>query len=278
MPELPEVEAFGRWLLPRIRGRRVTEVEVLKPRLVRPLEPSQFRSALEGCRLRGLDRRGKCLVWDWVDPEGRPLSMVSHLGMTGSWEILPVGEPLPRHAAVVFRLGDQRVALDDPRQFGSLRLGSESMPALGPEPLDPTFKPEALGRVLAQDRRPIKVCLMDPARLAGVGNLYASEALFLAGIDPTRAACSLTPDDHQRLHGVLVPLLKSAVERNLRALRAGHPMLYQQDGQPGSAGDGGLWVYDREGEPCHRCRTPIIRFTQSGRSTYQCPRCQRSCV
>lgn len=276
MPELPEVEAFGRWLLPRIRGQQVTAIEVLKPRLVRPLTPSRFRGALEGCRLRDLSRRGKCLVWDWMSPEGEPLLMVSHLGMTGSWEIQPAGKPLPRHAAVVLQLGDQRVVLDDPRQFGSLRLGGESLPTLGPEPLDPAFTPEVLGGVLARDRRPIKVSLMDPARLAGVGNLYASEALFLAGLDPARPARSLSPDEFRRLHGELVKLLKAAVGRNLRALEAGRPMLYQQDGVPESPDEGGLWVYDREGEPCRRCGAAIVRFTQSGRSTYQCPRCQSS--
>lgn len=277
MPELPEVEAFGRWLRPRVRGHRVTGVEVLKPRLVRPLSPSRFQKALEGCRLEDLGRRGKCLLWDWVRPDGEPLLMVSHLGMTGSWEILPsTGEPLPRHAAVVLRFDDLRVVLDDPRQFGSLRLGAGSMPVLGPEPLASDFTADALGRVLAGCRRPVKVCLMDPARLAGVGNLYASEALFLAGIDPARSATALGPDDIVRLHAVLRRILNEAVDRNLRALKSDRPMLYQQGGVTEAPEDGGLWVYDREGEPCRRCGTPIIRFIQSGRSTYQCPRCQPS--
>jgi len=278
MPELPEVEAFGRWLLPRVRGRHLTGVEVLKPRLVRPLTPARFRSALAACRLRDLGRRAKCLLWDWVRPDGESLLMVSHLGMTGSWEIPAGGDPLPRHAAVVLQFEDLRVVLDDPRQFGWLRLGTGSMPISGPEPLEPAFTPEVLAGALARDRRPIKVCLMDPARLAGVGNLYASEALFLAGLDPARPGRSLVPEEFHRLHGVLVKLLKAAVERNLRALEAGRPMLYQQDGVPESPEEGGLWVYDREGEPCRRCGTAIVRFTQSGRSTYQCPRCQHARV
>lgn len=278
MPELPEVEAFGRWLLPRVRGRSLTGVDVLKPRLVRPLTPSRFRDELDRCRLRDLVRRGKCLLWDWVRPGGDPLLMVSHLGMTGSWEMPPEGEPLPRHAAVVLRFGDLRVVLDDPRQFGWLRLGAESVPTVGPEPLDPTFTSQVFAGALARDRRPIKVCLMDPARLAGVGNLYASEALFLAGLDPSRPGRSLLPEEFHRLHGVLVKLLRAAVQRNLRTLEAGRPMLYQQDGVPESPDEGGLWVYDREGEPCRRCGTAIVRFTQSGRSTYQCPRCQGSRV
>lgn len=276
MPESPEVEAFARWLLPRFRGHAVTDIEVLKPRLVRPLFPARFRKALKGARLQDLHRLGKHLLWHWVGPDGRALPMASHLGMTGSWEILPAGIPLPRHAAVVFRFDDRRLVLDDPRQFGALHLGSASAPAAGPDPLDPAFTPEALGEALVHDRRPIKVCLMDPARLAGVGNLYASEALFLSGIDPTRPARSLSSEPIHRLHRVLVELLTSAVERNLRALESGHPMLYRQGGLQASPADGGLWVYDREGEPCRRCGTPIVRFTQSGRSTYHCPRCQRS--
>jgi len=204
--------------------------------------------------------------------------MVSHLGMTGSWEIPADGAPLPRHAALVLGFGDLRAVLDDPRQFGSLRLGSGSVPLLGPEPLDPMFTPEVLVGVLSRDRRPIKVCLMDPARLAGVGNLYASEALFLAGLDPSRPARSLVPEEVHRLHRVLVTLLRAAVDRNLRALEAGRPMLYRQEGVLESPDQGGLWVYDREGEPCLRCGTAIVRFIQSGRSTYWCPRCQRSPV
>ena len=275
MPELPEVEAFGQWLLPQVRGRRATVIEVLKPRLVRPLSPVQFRKALEGGRIQDIRRQGKCLLWEWVCPSGETELMVSHLGMTGSWQVLPEGAPLPRHAAVVLGLEGLRVVLEDPRQLGHLRLGRQAVPVLGPEPLDPDFTPEMLGQVLVRSRTPIKVCLMDPTRLAGVGNLYASEALFLAGIDPTTPACELGSEAVGRLHAVLRKLLKKAVEQNLRALRSHHPMLYQQGGLADSPAEGGLWVYDREGQPCRHCGTPITRFKQSGRSTYQCPQCQR---
>lgn len=275
MPELPEVEAFGRWLLPQVRGRCVTDLEVLKPRLVRPLSPAQFRKALEGCQIQDIRRQGKCLLWELSRPSGETELMVSHLGMTGSWQVLPKEAPLPRHAAVVFGLEDLRVVLEDPRQLGHLRLGSQAVPTLGPEPLEPDFTPEMLGQALVRSRAPIKVCLMEPARLAGVGNLYASEALFLAGIDPATPACELGSEAVVRLHGVLRKLLKGAVEQNLRALRSDQPMLYQQGGLADSPAEGGLWVYDREGQPCRRCGTPITRFQQSGRSTYQCPRCQK---
>jgi formamidopyrimidine-DNA glycosylase len=275
MPELPEVEAFGRWLLPQIRGRRLEAVTVLKPRLVRPCSALEFSRALEGSRIRGIQRRGKSLLWDLVSPGGDESLLVSHLGMTGSWQVLSREAPLPRHAAVVFAVGDLRVVLDDPRQFGHLRLGAAAVPVLGPEPLDEAFTPERFGRVLAECHRPVKVALMDPSRLAGVGNLYASEALFLAGIDPTTPADRLEPVAVARLHGALQAILSAAVERNLRALRSHRPMLYQQDGLPDSPAEGGLWVYDREGLPCRRCGSPIHRFVQSGRSTYQCPRCQQ---
>ena len=275
MPELPEVEAFGRWLLPQVRGRCFTDLEVLKPRLVRPLSPAQFRNALEGCQIQDIRRQGKCLLWELSRPSGETELMVSHLGMTGSWQVLPKEAPLPRHTAVVFGLEDLRVVLEDPRQLGHLRLGSQAVPTLGPEPLEPDFTPEMLGQALVRSRAPIKVCLMEPARLAGVGNLYASEALFLAGIDPAIPACELGSEAVVRLHGVLRKLLKGAVEQNLRALRSNQPMLYQQGGLADSPTGGGLWVYDREGQPCRRCGTPITRFQQSGRSTYQCPRCQK---
>ncbi len=275
MPELPEVEAFGRWLLPRVRGRRIDTVAVLKPRLVRPVSVWAFQQALEGVRIQNLRRRGKCLLWDCVRPSGESELLVTHLGMTGTWQMLPGHGPLPRHAAVVLGFGEQRVVLEDPRQFGHLRLGNAAVPELGPEPLDPGFTPELLGQVLVHGRRPVKVCLMDPSRLAGVGNLYASEALFLAGIDPTTPVHQLGCEAIERLHAVLQKLLEAAVERNLQALQSGRPMLYQQEGVPEEPSDGGLWVYDREGQPCFRCGAPIVRFMQSGRSTFQCAQCQR---
>jgi formamidopyrimidine-DNA glycosylase len=274
MPELPEVEAFGQWLLPQVRGQCIDTVEVLKPRLVRPVSVFEFRQAVEGVRIQDLRRRGKCLLWDCVRPSGEAELLVTHLGMTGSWRILPGHEPLPRHAAVAFGIGAQRVVLEDPRQFGHLRLGNAAVPELGPEPLDPCFTPELLGKALAHGRRPIKVCLMDPSRLAGVGNLYASEALFLAGIDPTTPAHSLEFEAIGRLHAVLPKLLQAAVERNLQALRSDRLMLYQQEGVPEDPFEGGLWVYDREGQPCFRCGASIVRFMQSGRSTFRCPQCQ----
>ena len=274
MPELPEVEAFGRWLLPQVRGQCIDTVEVLKPRLVRPVSVFAFQQAVEGVRIQEIRRRGKCLLWDCVRPSGESELLVTHLGMTGSWRMLSGSGPLPRHAAVIFGIGEQRVVLEDPRQFGHLRLGNAAVPELGPEPLDPCFTPELLGKALAHGRRPIKVCLMDPSRLAGVGNLYASEALFLAGIDPTTPAQQLGFEAMGRLHAVLRKLLLAAVERNLQALRSDCLMLYQQEGVPEDPFEGGLWVYDREGQPCFRCGASIVRFMQSGRSTFQCPQCQ----
>ncbi|MEY3535301.1 MAG: bifunctional DNA-formamidopyrimidine glycosylase/DNA-(apurinic or apyrimidinic site) lyase, partial [Verrucomicrobiota bacterium] len=118
MPELPEVEAFGRWLLPRVRGQCIDTVAVLKPRLVRPVSVLAFQQALEGVRIQEIRRRGKCLLWDCVRPSGESELLVTHLGMTGTWQMLPGHGPLPRHAAVVFGIGEQRVVLEDPRQFG----------------------------------------------------------------------------------------------------------------------------------------------------------------
>ena len=275
MPELPEVEAFGRWLLPQVRGQCIDTVAVLKPRLVRPVSVPEFIESVQGSRVQDLRRRGKCLLWDCVRPSGEAELLVTHLGMTGSWRMLRGRGPLPRHAAVVLGFGEQRVVLEDPRQFGHLRLGNAAVPEIGPEPLDPCFTPELLGKALAHGRRPIKVCLMDPSRLAGVGNLYASEALFLAGIDPTTPVHQLGFEVIGRLHAVLRTLLESAVERNLQALRSDRSMLYQQQGVPEDPSEGGLWVYDREGQPCFRCASPIVRFMQSGRSTFWCPQCQR---
>lgn len=275
MPELPEVEALAQWLLPRVRGGRLEAVEVRKPRLVRPLQPAAFTGALLGCRITGLRRVGKCLLWDLERPGHGPDLLVVHLGMTGSWQVLSGDQALPKHAAVILGIDGRRVVMEDTRQFGHLRLGVGSLPALGPEPLGRDFTSKTLSGVLMGCRQPVKVCLMDPQRLAGVGNLYASEVLFLAGIDPATPAEAVDPQAVVRLHRALREVLAAAVERNLRALRSDRPMLYQQGGASESPEQGGLWVYDRGGEPCHRCDAPIRRFVQSGRSTYHCPRCQR---
>lgn len=128
MPELPEVEAFGRWLLPQVRGRSIDTVEVFKPRLVRPVSVPVFIQSVQGSCVQDLRRRGKCLLWDCVRPGGESELLVTHLGMTGSWRILPGHGPLPRHAAVAFGIGEQRVVLEDPRQFGHLRLGNAAVP------------------------------------------------------------------------------------------------------------------------------------------------------
>src|SRR5271170_2143866 len=206
MPELPEVETIRRQLAPVVEGQTLERVEVLDPRWSRPLAPSELDDALTGRELRRLGRRGKYLLWELSDE----VFLAQHLRMTGTVLVDP--DPEPAHTRVRVQLGSgRRLALVDPRRFGTgeLLLGADAMDAffaarLGLEPLDPDCTPGHL-RGLARGRRaPIKAFLLDQRRLAGVGNIYADEALHRAGIHPLRPAGRLTGAQWRQLHGAVV--------------------------------------------------------------------------
>lgn len=270
MPELPEVETIVRDLGRLVRGATIEDVEVLRPDLVAG-QPSSFADALRGRTIEQVGRRAKNIVISLDD-----LRLVVNLGMTGNLLALPVGAALPDYLGVRFDLeGGRRMAYRDVRRFGRLEVLSSAAWAerdarLGVEPLDDAFDGPLLHRLTRDSRVAIKVWLMDQKRVVGVGNIYASESLWRAGIDPRRRAGSLTRPRAARLADAIRAVLQEAIEFR------GTTLLDYRDasGAEGSFAER-LRVYDRAGLPCFNCETPIRRIVQGGRSTFFCPRCQR---
>jgi formamidopyrimidine-DNA glycosylase len=258
MPELPEVERAARRIERAAVGKRIARLDVRHPSLVKRVPPELAARAV-GRRIVEVTRRGKHQRLSLDD--GSAIEV--HFRMTGDWEVLKGEEPDPPYTRALIALEDgTRIALVDPRALGTLMLvdaGSSSLPELGPEPEDASFDDEYLARVLAKRRGPIKPVLLDQRVVAGVGNIYAAEALWEARISPRAIASRLS---RARLREVV---------RALRAVLARSPAARYTDDSRGSR-----WrVYDREGARCQRCAGRIARITQAGRSTYYCPRCQR---
>ncbi len=277
MPELPEVETIRRQLAPIVEDRVLEDFEILDPRWSRPHTPGELEDALRGRRVRQLGRRGKYLLWSFDDG----LHLAQHLRMTGTILVNP--EPEPTHTRVRMRLprpggrgaGD-RVIISDPRRFGTgeLLVGDAALDAflsarLGLEPFDDGFTAAHLHRLVRGSRAPIKALLLDQRRIAGVGNIYADEALFRAMIHPLRAAGALRGAQFERLRTGLVDALAAGVE----ARGASIDDFRHVDGVRGSFQDQFL-VHLREGEPCTVCGTPIVKMRVAGRGTYVCETCQ----
>jgi formamidopyrimidine-DNA glycosylase len=271
MPELPEVETIRRQLAPLVEGRSLARVEIRDARWLGVLTPSELAAALEDRRIESLTRRGKYLLWSLEEE----VFLAQHLRMTGSLLWNPLGEPA--HTRVVFHLRPRaRVVITDPRRFGTgqLLLGAEAVEAffnarLGLEPLDERFTAEHL-RALAKGRTvPIKSFLLDQRRIAGVGNIYADEALYRAGIHPLRPAGRLSRDQHVDLRRGLIESLLAGIG----AKGASIDDFRHIDGIRGAFQDE-FFVHRREGEPCARCGTKIVKTVVGGRATYVCERCQ----
>lgn len=272
MPELPEVETIRRQLAPLVQGSKLTRIEIADPRWSRPLAPEEVEQALAGRRIERLDRRGKYLVWEFADN----VYLAQHLRMTGA--VLSEPEPEPTHVRVRMWLTapKRRLVITDPRRFGTgeLLLGAEAMEAffaarLGREPIDERFTAAHL-RTLARGRTaPIKALLLDQRRIAGIGNIYADEALHRAGIHPLRPAGRLTRQQSERLRAAIV----AALEEGIDARGATIDDFRHVDGVRGSFQDRFL-VHRREGEPCPACGRTIVKMTVAGRGTYVCETCQ----
>ncbi len=305
MPELPEVETIRRQLAPLVEGRRLERVEILDPRWSRPLAPTELADALEGRLVERLDRRGKYLVWHLSGD----VHLAQHLRMTGSvlsephpeaahvrvWIELgppsrsgggrPSNEgPRARTRArggrpkrgPTGRAGRGRLAIVDPRRFGTgeLLLGETALEEfftgrLGLEPFDEGFTAEHLGAVFRGRTAPIKALLLDQRRIAGVGNIYADEALFRAGIHPLRPAGRLSAKQRSRLRETVIEALLEGID----AKGASIDDFRHVDGVRGSFQDRFL-VHRRAGEPCVRCGREIVKMVVAGRGTYVCETCQ----
>lgn len=263
MPELPEVEYAASVARQAFIGTRISGVRVLHPSLRRHL-PQGAAESLVGDEVAAVERRGKHQLLRLTS--GRTLHV--HFRMTGDWEVeVDDGEPA-RMARIVFSLANgMRVVLHDSRALAVVALhpaGVDPLPELGPEATSAPFSGTWLSGELAGRTTAIKPALLDQRLVAGIGNIYASEALWYARVKPTRPA--------GRLGAERYAAIAAGVKRALARALA-HPERYYQEGAAASAAR--FNVYDREGKPCRRCRTPIRRIVQVGRSTYFCPKCQR---
>lgn len=286
MPELPEVEVLRLHLLPVLQGCVIRGVVTRKPRIVRPVSPNEFADGVRGATVLGIGRRGKYLLFDLERGGGRTL-LLGHLGMTGRMFRQPAGQAWSKHAAVVFDLGGAFWVFEDARGFGRLTFDASVIEGFGPEPLDRDWTAESLRSALAGSRQPIKTRLLDQRVVAGVGNIYASEALFRARIAPSRPAGRLRDPEVEGLHLAIRGVLGEAI-------RLGGSMELDFGGVAGGGGDDLFYfgrspgrsrdpdtpverfqVYDRAGQPCLACGAEVRRIVQANRSTYFCPRCQR---
>ena len=269
MPELPEVEVSRRGLEPFIAGRTVVGAVLRTPRLRNDI-PERLTALLPGMHLHAIRRRGKYLLFDF----GRG-QLLLHLGMSGSLRLVPPGTPPQKHDHFDLCFPDTVMRFRDPRRFGVLDWleghGQQHplLSALGVEPLTDDFSGDWLYQATRTRNAPIKPVLMDAHLIVGIGNIYAAESLFLAGISPLRAACRIGRERCARLAGAVKETLAASIA-------AGGSSVRDYVHSDGGAGCFQLQcaVYDRAGAPCTHCGTPIRSTRQTGRSTYWCPCCQ----
>ena len=270
MPELPEVETIRGHLAPHVEGRTLEAVEVLDPRWSRPLAPSELTAAVQGRVVEKLARRGKYLVWELTDD----VFLLMHLRMTGTLLLDPA--PAPRHMRVRMDLGDHELVFDDPRRFGTgeLALGPDARAAffdarLGVEPLERDFTGDHLHSLAQTSRAPIKAFLLDQRRVAGVGNIYADEALFRARVHPLRPANRLTRAQCAAIRDGVVASLMLGLEHKGATIDD----FRDPYGVSGSFQDQFL-IHLREHQPCVNCGNPVRKLRAAGRGTYVCEKCQ----
>jgi formamidopyrimidine-DNA glycosylase len=271
LPELPEVETTRRGVEPYVLGRTVVALNVHEPRL-RWRIPEGLAGQLAGQNVRRTGRRGKYLLLELTHG-----TLLWHLGMSGSLRVLPSATPRLEHDHLDLVLDSgYMLRFNDPRRFGSLHYTTGDprehplLAHLAPEPFDPQFDGEYLWRATRRRRLAIKQLLMNSRLVVGVGNIYANEALFRARVRPRRAARSLSHEEARRLARAIRTVLALAIRVGGTTLRD----YVGADGTPGYFRQR-LYVYERSGQPCRRCRTPIRAVTQGQRSTYYCPDCQR---
>jgi formamidopyrimidine-DNA glycosylase len=270
VPELPEVETTRRGIRAALRGRTIAEFVLRDRRLRWPVDPALERE-LPGQLLRDVGRRAKYLLIQ-LDRG----TLIAHLGMSGSLRVLPDGTPWLKHDHYEFRLDSGRLLrFNDPRRFGSLHwvtgdpLQHPLLAGLGPEPLDQGFDGNCLAARARGRRVAVKQFLLDQHTVVGVGNIYASEALFRAGIHPRRGAGRVSRARYEALARSVREVLEDAIRQGGTTLRD----YVSADGTPGYFRQE-LFVYERAGQPCRRCGTAIRKLVQGQRSTYFCPHCQ----
>jgi formamidopyrimidine-DNA glycosylase len=292
MPELPEVEHVVRALRPAIVGRRIVASEIKLPKLIAPTSTSLFNRKLKGATIIGVSRRGKYILIeldgqtsdtgrrDHKPARRQALVLAVHLRMTGKFVTLSADQDLPKHAHAIFYLdSDRRLVFCDQRQFGMMKLlartrlmKTKGIRELEPEPFGEDFSLAYLKETLARSRRTLKTLLLDQTRVLGLGNIYAAEALFRAGVNPFKPAATLSSRRVERLHQAILDVLSDAISESSTS----RVKIEQANGfSYGEAFERFWHVYEREGEPCVKCGARIRRIAHGGRSTYWCPKCQR---
>ncbi len=276
MPELPEVEHVVRALRRVVIGRRILASEIRLPKLVSPMSSALFNRKLKGATITGVSRRGKYIL---IELDNDRILAV-HLRMTGKFLSLAADDALPRHAHAIFYLdNDRRLVFCDQRQFGVMKLvartrlsKTKGIRELAPEPLGEDFSLAYLKETLARSRRTLKTLLLDQTRVLGLGNIYAAEALFRAGVNPFKTAATLSSKRVERLHQAILDVLGEAIsDSSTSRVNLEHTNGFSY----GEAFERFWQVYEREGEPCVNCGARIRRQVHGGRSTYWCPKCQR---
>ncbi|MFW6150258.1 MAG: bifunctional DNA-formamidopyrimidine glycosylase/DNA-(apurinic or apyrimidinic site) lyase [Chloroflexota bacterium] len=268
MPELPEVETIVRELRPLIVGQRVADVEIVDVRLLDREDPDAFHQQVIGRQVESIERRGKYVVLGL----GGALVVLLHLRMTGRLIVNPTGAV--GHVRAVFHFADGlSLVFDDRRRLGTMRLAEATdsvLARLGPDPLLEGFSPEVLGQRLAGHNIPVKAALLDQHIISGLGNMYADEALFRAGMHPLEMAGTLSADHVTRLHRAIQSVLREAIDGKGASVDS----YVRPGGEPGTA-HFAFKVAHRPGEACPGCGMPISRVQIRKRGAYFCPQCQR---
>jgi formamidopyrimidine-DNA glycosylase len=266
MPELPEVETIKNELLPYVLGRTIKSVDIFWDKMVRQPSVKEFRARITGEKIINLTRRGKYLFFHLSGGD----VLVMHMKMTGSLLVNPADD---RFTRAIFHLDeDLNIHFRDPRKFGKMWLDKDQSAVvgqLGPEPLDDNFTCDILAGLLRQRTTPVKPVILDQSVIAGIGNMYADEALFEAKIHPLKIAGSLSWVEIKQLHSAIRHVLQKALRKKGASVRN----YIRPDGKPGTAHNE-FNVAHGVGKTCPRCREPIKRIVVRGRGTYICPKCQ----
>jgi formamidopyrimidine-DNA glycosylase len=276
MPELPEVEIVARALQKAVGGRLIRSAELLRPRLAPGSTPARFAAHLRECRINHVHRRGKNILFDLDN--GRTL--LTHLRMSGRFMLLSPDDDDPKFTHALFHLDqDSRLVFEDQRHFGLMKViktsdlaGDASIANLAPEPFSDEFSADYLAAVLSGSARSLKEFLLDQTKVCGLGNIYAAEAMFHAGLSPRRRAKNVPGKRVERLFESIRNVLSEALA--VGEMKTPDPVNIGE----GVYGNGitAEWVvYEREGRPCAHCDSVIKRIRQGARSTYYCPSCQR---
>lgn len=276
MPEMPEVEIIRRYLDKQTAGKKIMDLDIRLPRMIKWPDTEGFRAMVTGRTIKGMNRRGKYLLMELDNGN----EVVFHLRMTGRLVFEPTGKTTDSHARVIFHLQDgASLVYGDTRTLGTIhgikpeeRTMLKGLAEMGPEPLSADFTAKYLEQAVSRRKTAIKSFLLNQKYIGGIGNIYADEALFLAGIHPLRPASSLSAGECQRLLKSVNQVIAAGIEDGGTTFR---------DYQNGEGGKGShqdhLYVYARKGEPCRNCQTPIERIIVGGRGTHFCPHCQEEC-